>query len=329
LNEIANELDKDESIIDNDIAGMDVNEIDADFAEIESDFENLKSDVSFFHEEDPNLYVAPKEANDIFLVEDSVSDVEDIKPAHEDKYRNQNNIIGGDDDVIPTPTTEELRQQFMEMDEKAKKILDEKEDQADYEMLLRVPKPRSVKGALELLENKHAFSIVLPVCVISLENSGHSKIENFLTVHKIKESLENQIEPFWSAPDKMQQNVMNTFKYVYNGIKERTPQMNVAEKLVAAQKITDIMLNIYSPVGAEKAYAHYGKNFCVQNMNANDVQELTGYEESFDKLMTDVKVGLGIVEKVKFSDDVFGKNIPDKSDKIEKRNIPVVGRTKE
>ena len=120
---------------------------------------------------------------------------------------------------------------------------------------------------------------------------------------------------------------MNTFKYVYNGIKEKTPEMNVAEKLIAAQKITDILLNTYSPVGAKAEYAQYGKSFCVQNMNANDVRELTGSEESFDKLMSDVKVGLGIVEKVKFSDGLFSENVSVKSDKIEEHNAPTVSKT--
>lgn len=325
LNEVVNELDKDESFIDNDIADIDVNEIDADTEEIKSDFENLKSDIAFFNEEDPNLYIAPKESNDIFLAEDSVLDAEDIKPAHEDKYRNPNNIIG-EDDVIPEPNENELRKQFMEMEKRGKKIIEEKEIQMKYEKLLSCPKPQSVQGALELLKNKEISSTILQVCTIPLANSGKVEMDNLLTVNTIQKSLNKEIERLWNAPEKMQQNVMNTFKYVYNVIKENTPKMNIAEKLVAAQKITDIVLNTYSPVGAKAEYAQYSKSFCVQNMNANDVQELTGYEESFDKLMTDVKVGLGIVEKVKFSGDVFDEKMSDKSNKIEEHDAPAVGK---
>ena len=62
-------------------------------------------------------------------------------------------------------------------------------------------------------------------------------------------------------------------------------------------------------------------------MNANDVQTLTGSEESFDKLMSDVKVGLEIVEKVKFSDGLFSENTSVKSDKIEEHNAPTVSKT--
>ena len=326
LNEAVDELDKDESFIDNDIADIDVNEIDVDFEEIEADFENLNSDVAFFHEEDPNLYTAPQESNDIFLVEDSVLDAKDIKPAHEDKYRNPNNIIE-EDDVIPEPDENELREQFMEMDKRVEKMIEEKEAQIKYEKLTSYSKPQSLQDALKVLENKEISTLLLQVCTIPLANSGKAEIDNFAIAYEIKKSLNNEIEQLWSVPEKLQQNVMNTFKYVYNGIKEKTPEMNVAEKLIAAQKITDILLNTYSPVGAKAEYAQYGKSFCVQNMNANDVRELTGSEESFDKLMSDVKVGLGIVEKVKFSDGLFSENVSVKSDKIEEHNAPTVSKT--
>jgi hypothetical protein len=105
--------------------------------------------------------------------------------------------------------------------------------------------------------------------------------------------------------------------------------MNVAQKLVAAQQITDVILEIYSPVGANTEYAQYSKNFCVQNMSAEDIQAMTGYEDSFDELMTEVKVGLGLVENVIFDENIFDDNISEKSKQIEENEISIIGKIME
>ena len=332
LNEVANrlenEIDNDKNAIESDSVDLNSEELDFDLDTIEKDFENLKSDVNVeaFYQ-DPNLYAVPQKATDIFLVEDSVSDVEDIKPV-EDNPRNPLNIIA-DDDVIPAPDMKKINEEFMEINDRFEKMIKRQETEKQYAMLVKQKKPLSSYGAIDLLRSKETSKIVLHVCALSLENSGQIDSENRLTIENIQKTLEQIIKPLWKYPEAMEQNVKDAFKHVYKGIKDATPNMNVAQKLVAAQQITDVILEIYSPVGANTEYAQYSKNFCVQNMSAEDVQEMTGYEGSFDELMTEVKVGLGLVENVIFDESIFEDNISEKAAQIEENEISIIGKIME
>ena len=119
---------------------------------------------------------------------------------------------------------------------------------------------------------------------------------------------------------------VNFFKTAYNGIKNETPGMNVAEKLVAAQKMTDIMLNIYSPIASKPELAQYGDKFAVQKMSNKNIQELTGYEGNVEELMNDVKIQLGLPAKTKVEfNDEFKESSVSKSHKIEEKTQDVPG----
>ena len=82
--------------------------------------------------------------------------------------------------------------------------------------------------------------------------------------------------------------------------------MSVEKKLVAAQEITDILLNIYSPVASNEDLKIYGECYAIQSMDNSDIQKLTGCNDNIDELMQSVKEGLGLVkEPVKFKDEEF------------------------
>ena len=127
----------------------------------------------------------------------------------------------------------------------------------------------------------------------------------------------------------MHANAIKLFKATYNAIKNDTPGMSVVEKLVAAQKMADIMLNTYSPAATNPDLAQYGESYGVQKMGNDAIKELTSFVGDVNELMNGVKVELGVVkEKVNFGNE-FGEASNDKSAKVEEHKDPVVENVKQ
>ena len=128
---------------------------------------------------------------------------------------------------------------------------------------------------------------------------------------------------------------------MYNKLNKAMPDMNVANKLIVAQKFTDIVLNVYSPVASPKnrekygkVYETYGNNYAMRMMDKEDIQKLTDYNGNINELMDNVKLELGLTkskvkENVKFPDDEFSDKISDKSAKVNEHKAPVHDKVKE
>jgi hypothetical protein len=127
----------------------------------------------------------------------------------------------------------------------------------------------------------------------------------------------------------MDTHAKNIFKTVYNKIKVN---MSVEKKLVAAQEITDIMLNIYSPVASNDDLKMYGECYAIQSMSNDDIQKLTGCNDNIDELMKSVKEDLELLkEPVKFNDEEFKEPPAATVPKIEevKQNAPCLNNGKQ
>ena len=94
----------------------------------------------------------------------------------------------------------------------------------------------------------------------------------------------------------MSEHAINMFKNVYRKINTGIREMSVKDKIVAAQKIADIILNVYTPIASRQELAQYGNNFAMKQLNRTDIIELTNCDENADELLNDAKLELGIVK---------------------------------
>ena len=132
-----------------------------------------------------------------------------------------------------------------------------------------------------------------------LKCAGATNTNLVATGGNILRSLERNIGNTWSSPEKMHGYAKDMFKNAYFEINTAMRKASVGDKLVAAQRITDVMFNVYSPVTSKPELAKYGDNYAIKIMDDEDIQELTKYEGNVEELMKDVKVALGIIKEVK------------------------------
>ena len=150
-----------------------------------------------------------------------------------------------------------------------------------------------------------------------LVKSGFDKGNNIRIASSLYQNLLIDIHNTWTNPD-MQFNAKNMFKVIYNHLNNNIPKMNVGDKLVAAQRMTDLTLNTFSPVATDPKLARYGDNFAIKSMDDDDIQKITKYSGDVESLMNEVKTELGISkENVHFNDDIFNESSVGKIEKIE------------
>ena len=165
--------------------------------------------------------------------------------------------------------------------------------------------------------------------VALMEKATNTSADKEAKANYAYRSLGMMIGEFWVNQNNMHANAIQLFKATYNAIKNDTPGMSVAEKLVAAQKMADIMLNTYSPAATNPDLAQYGVSYGVQKMGNNDIKELTGFEGDVNELMNNVKVELGIAkEKVDFGNE-FVEAANNQSAKVEEIKVPVAENVKQ
>ena len=133
----------------------------------------------------------------------------------------------------------------------------------------------------------------------------------------------------WTSPEAMHNNAIKMFKSAYNKINNDMPQMNVKDKLVAAQKIADIMLNKFTPIASDPTLEKYGNSYGIKTMDNEEIKTFIDYEGNVAELMEDVKADLGIdKEVINFSKDEFNEIKSDIESKIEEKEPSVPGLDK-
>ena len=144
---------------------------------------------------------------------------------------------------------------------------------------------------------------------------------------QIIESIRNIWDNINANPDAdknaiMEQGAKDTFKTTYDIINMCGIE-STKDRLVAAQKITDLMMKNYSPAAFDSEYAKYADNYYMKNASDEEIQRLTGYDIiSGGEIIEDAKVDLGIAkEHVKF-DDTLDSNVSQVSQKIEEHKAP-------
>ena len=280
--------------------------------------------------------VAPKEAEEKLGEELSVAPNESEKKLDEELSVDPNEM----ELMLDGKTEEELLEIFdqraadedqaidqineREAQEKRKEQeMENQARQARLDKLLNIPKPQTYRDVPPMVKNKETAGIVRNVFIDILKKYGASSADHSIT-RKISEPILMDIKQVWVSPNQMHQHSMEMFKTVYGKIRIENPQMSVSNKLIATQKITDILLNVYSPVASDPKLAQYGNNYCIQKMNNADIRSLTGSGENLDELMNHVKVELGLAkakenekEAVVIPAEVFADNAGGVSEKVE------------
>ena len=365
LENLANELDKDE--FEAEIQGEEI-----DFVQMEEDFKKLTSEsedepaIDYFNVQDPNLYNPSTEsADDIFLAEDSVEEAKEVTPAHKDlaeAYNPDNIILEGILEAEMREEEDRAREIELEKErekERQKELERERERERQKELerarerekerererqkerekaqqnpemnkeanqaldkLSKLEKPQNISKALSMIRSKATSAMVLDAFADILANSGNSASSD-----RIYREMLMDIRPFWNEQAQMKEHVTRMFRNAYKSLSE----MDTADRLIAAQKMTDIALNLFTPVGSEKAYEKYRNNFYIQNTKNADIQDFIKYSGNIDELVNNVKAELGIVkeevkENIHFENGEFNENAPKKAEPIDEIKAPVHGK---
>lgn len=215
------------------------------------------------------------------------------------------------------------------LEEQKIKYQELQQEKKERQKLLIEDKPQTLEEATNIFLKRGLLSYA--VCerlAECFEDSKNNEIFRFNTARIIYKAFGQNLSTMWESPNEMDTHAKNIFKTVYDKIKV---DMSVEKKLVAAQEITDIMLNIYSPIASNDDLKIYGECYAIQSMNNSDIQKLTGCNDNIDELMQSVKKDLGLVkEPVKFKDEEFEEASVATAPKIEevKQNAPHLNNSK-
>lgn len=129
-------------------------------------------------------------------------------------------------------------------------------------------------------------------------------------------TLGAQLMETWKDKSTLGTAAVNMFKEAYKML-DGAPGMNTADKLVAAQEMTDLMMNYLSPAVKDPDLSAYCDSYAMCNLSDKNIQELTGYEGDVSEFAKNARDRLGLV-KVQVEDKSASndKNNPDK-DRIE------------
>jgi hypothetical protein len=263
-----------------------------------------------------------------FLDGDELQDIRYDLIVEEPKNDDLSSYFMDDEEIVSNPTTFDDEESFeeevitdisnafnAEAERRKNRTKDTLEEQKiKYQQLQRnkkerketpiEDKPQTKEEAINIYEKRKLLSYA--VCermAECFEDAKDTEIFLFNTARIIYNSFGKILPTIWESPNEMDTHAKNIFKQVYGKIKVNT---SVEKKLVAAQEITDIMLNIYSPVASNENLKMYGECYAIQSMDNSDIQKLTGCNDNIDELMQSVKEDLGLVKKpVKFKDEEF------------------------
>ena len=260
-----------------------------------------------FNSEDLNEHIENSD-----LVDGLNFNVEEIK--NENSFELDNDDLGFINDLS---NNNELNLGEQKKHQSKNKANDKpKKAEKNEESLKKATKKTDVKTLYVTNKKDITTKFVNMLVKSGLDNENNNRI-----AASLYQNLLPYINDTWTNPNNMQVDAKNMFKFVYNHLNNDIHKMNVGDKLVAAQRMTDLTLNTFSPVAADPKLARYGDNFAIKSMDDEDIQKLTGCDENVESLMNEVKTELGIFkENIHFKDDIFNESSVGKIEKIEEHD---------
>jgi hypothetical protein len=98
--------------------------------------------------------------------------------------------------------------------------------------------------------------------------------------------------------------------------------MSTTDKIVEAQRISDVLINTYSPVLSDEKYAEYKYNYFVKNASLEELQDIVGSERDIDTVMENACNELGVEKTRVYLPDLSEMvGAADKADMIDEKSI--------
>ena len=208
----------------------------------------------------------------------------------------------------------------------------EEDPKITIDMLLQ-KKAKTWKDSDELRRNesvKEAFkdgiANILGKCTD--ENAKISLADNaYTTMAHIADTFWDKFNKATDDKEKetiVQERAKSEFERAYKII-DSAPGMNTAEKLVAAQKITNLILVTVTPVASDDKYAPYADSYFLKNVTAETIQNLTGVNENAQEVLNEARFDLEIDNKLQLDlgDEVNEKQDVQKSDVVKEQDALV------
>jgi hypothetical protein len=99
-------------------------------------------------------------------------------------------------------------------------------------------------------------------------------------------------------------------------------KMSTTDKIVEAQRISDVLINTYSPVLSDEKYAEYKYNYFVKNASLEELQDIVGSERDIDTVMENACNELGVEKTRVYLPDLSEMvGAADKADMIDEKSI--------
>ena len=130
----------------------------------------------------------------------------------------------------------------------------------------------------------------------------------------------------WRDNKNMASTAIGMFKEAYHLLRNDTQGMSEVDKLVAAQKMTNLMINLLSPVVRKPELEGFGENYAMDNLDNADIKKITGYEGDVTELVNAAREELGM-EKLQLEEKIENEplkeqvSIPELSEKDGKEEI--------
>ena len=117
------------------------------------------------------------------------------------------------------------------------------------------------------------------------------------------------------------------FSGIYNQVLTEIPGKTTAEKLAMAQKLTNFIMNNYSPAATNTKYEEYGDNYYLRNATVKNIRTDTiaeGNDKELETALTKAQFDLGIVEKYPMDlSNEFANDSSKRSNEIKVNEVPV------
>jgi hypothetical protein len=192
--------------------------------------------------------------------------------------------------------------------------------------------------AKELMKDNDAFSKQIFNVIGNYGDEFMRNVSKDSTLYAVRKRINNAWEDFKNADtedekkEAVQDIAIKTFKTFYNTVVANISSYSnsAVDQIVMTQKLTDFVLNNFSPVASNSKYAEYGNNYYVKNATPEEFRNnaLLGGRyagrsvEDAKKDLDNAKFELGVGKMSVNTDKDFKEKPTQKSNKIDNLDDP-------
>ena len=256
--------------------------------------------------------------------------MEKLQAQLQDYNRWNENILSDTRSKYAEPTIsvhQEIIEHRNQIVEEHKKKVKAKKSAAEKDKTLKAKtQPKNSKQKVESFEasfDKFNKLLLDDSTTTAIQNDIHKLLHaskmpsNFLKYQApaIYNSAIEQIRGIWSSirgeSDEVKEHqvkigVISLIDNIYNALSSHN--MDTTDRLVATQKIADLMLNKYSPIAFNSDYKEYGDKYFINNATPEQIKDLTNYEGELDNFIEDLKSEINRIPLIENPDNNKAQN---------------------